>query len=128
MVRSAIRPEKDTVIRTTVQFLDLLCDHFKYLSEDGKTAASDYRVAKELGVTQQTVSKWRTGKNGMDEETAIRVADILNKEREYLLACVLMERYKSSKVRDTLKGIALGGTSAAMLALAVFHAVPSIGI
>lgn len=120
--------KKETRIRSTVEFLDLLCDHYKCLSQDEKTPATDYRVAKQLEVTTQSVSKWRTGKAGFDDTTAIRVADLLDMEREYVLACVHFERAKASNVRDTWRVIALGSTNALVLAVAGFAGLGGWGI
>lgn len=108
-------------IRTTVEFLDLLCDHYKYLSEDGKTPASDYRVHKELGVSQQTVSKWRTGRHTFDDETCIQVAKILHFDPGYVIACVHIERSKSSELRDFWQGMALRATNLLLLGVIGFY-------
>lgn len=94
-------------IRTTVEFLDLLREHYKYLSEDGKTPATDYRVAKEFGISQQAVSGWRTGKNTFDDETCLKVASVLGLHAEYVLGCVHLERSGSGIMREFWKGMAL---------------------
>lgn len=117
---------KDTRILTTLQFLEMLQEHYKYLSDDGKTPASDYRVAKELGVTQQTVSRWRVGKSGMDDETAVKVAEILGMVSGHVLACVHLERSKSSKVRAAWTVVAGGAANLAALAAIGFHAWPGV--
>lgn len=111
-----------TKILVTVEFLDLLCDHFKYLSADGKTPATDYRVHKELGVAQQTVSGWRTGKTVFDDETCVQVANILKLDPGYVLSCVHLERATSSTLRDFWHDMALRNTNLLLLAVSVFLA------
>lgn len=115
---------KDIRILTTIQFLDILQQHFKSLSPDGKSPVTDYRVAMEMGWSTSMMSLYRSGKRSFGDDTAVDVADRLGMERGHVLSCVMLERARSDKVRDTLRGMALGGTSAAMLAIAVFQALP----
>lgn len=111
---------ENTKIRKTVDFLDLLCEHYKSLSEDGKMPASDYRVAKELGVTQPTTSKWRTGKGTFDDDTCLLVADTLGLHREYVLGCIHLERATSSNLRDYWAKEALRGANLALVGFSGF--------
>lgn len=48
---------------------------------------SDYALAKYLGVTTVTLGRWRTG-GSFSDENAIRVADLLNLPRPYVVACM----------------------------------------
>lgn len=98
---------ENMTLRTTVQFLDMLREHFKYLSEDGKTPATDYRVAKVMGWNHATISNYRTGKRQFDDQTCLQVADTLNLHREHVLGCIHYERSKASIMRDFWKGVAL---------------------
>jgi hypothetical protein len=52
---------------------------------------SDYALAKFLGVTQPTVYRWREG-GTLNDENAIRIADLLKISRAYVLACMAAER------------------------------------
>jgi plasmid maintenance system antidote protein VapI len=56
-------------MRTTNEYLD---DIKKKLA-----ITSDYALAKALGVSKQTVSRWSQGKGHFDDEIAVRVASIL---------------------------------------------------
>lgn len=94
-------------IRTTVEFLDMLREHYKYLSEDGKTPVTDYRVGKELGVSHQAVTGWRTGRTTFNDEMCLKVANILGLHAEYVLGCVHLERSSSGIMRDFWQGLAL---------------------
>lgn len=94
-------------LRTTVEFLDLLREHYKYLSEDGKTLVTDYRVAKSMGWSNATMSNYRTGKRFFDDEVCLQVADTLGFHREHVLGCIHYERSKDSTLREFWKGMAL---------------------
>ncbi len=48
---------------------------------------SDYALAKYLGVTTVTMSRWREGKN-FGDGNAVRVADLLGLSRAYVVACM----------------------------------------
>jgi len=76
-----------TKTMTTLEFLNLLSARY-----DG---ASDYRIAKILGVKQQLTSNWRNGAV-MSDNWAIRVADVLKMPRAYVVACVNAERLKDA--------------------------------
>lgn len=112
--------KKETCIRRTTDFLDLLQEHFKPLSENGNTPATDYRVAKEMGWLSSGISNYRNGRSNFSDEVAVQVADVLGMEREYVLACIHFERAKSGTLRDTWRVIALGSTNALVLAVAGF--------
>lgn len=100
------------VMKTTIDFLN---DLNSKLGD-----ASDYRVAKELGVTKATVSTWRVGKGTMGEDAALRVADLLGEDPKFVLACVLAERSKSKKAKQVLRQIADGlRRTAAAIAIAI---------
>lgn len=53
---------------------------------------SDYALAKFLGVSQPTTSKWSTGRALLDDDHAIRVADLLDLPHGYVLAMIEEER------------------------------------
>lgn len=55
---------------------------------------SDYALAKYLGVTTVTMSRWREGKN-LSDENCIRIADILKLPRPYVIACMHAQSAKS---------------------------------
>ena len=89
----------------TVEFIDLL------KARRGWT--SDYRVAKELGWKQQTLSNYRSGRTSMSGPHALRVAQELEMPEAYVLACVEAEREPAADVArvwraiaETLRGVA----------------------
>jgi len=70
--------------------------------------ASDYAIAKVLGVPRATVSRWRTGAGAIGEDNAIAIAEILGEDPKFVLACVLAERSTSKKAKQVLRQIADG--------------------
>lgn len=63
---------------------------------------SDYRAAKELGITRSAVSNYRARESTLDEETAIKVAEALGMNPAGVVLDQLAERSKSALVRSTL--------------------------
>lgn len=57
---------------------------------------TDYRLAKILGVSRQTVMKWRDGIHSVDDKNAIKFADLLSIDGHYLLSCIQAERANKS--------------------------------
>lgn len=109
---------KNQTLMTTLELLDEL----KSLNNN----ASDYRAAQIIGVKPQTVSKWRTQGSIPDDDTAVRVADALGVQPEYVLACVHAERCKTPQARSAWLHIAAAfGTAAAFVFIAIIIA-PSI--
>lgn len=67
---------------------------------------SDYRVAKEIGVTRSAVSKYRSRDSTLDEDTAIRVAGALGVNPAGIILDQAAERTKSPEIRTTLAKVA----------------------
>ena len=68
---------------------------------------SDYRVAKELGITRGALSQIRTGDSAtIGEDTAIKVAEALGIDPAGVIIDQLAERSKSPAVRLSLGKIA----------------------
>jgi transcriptional regulator with XRE-family HTH domain len=63
---------------------------------------SDYGVAKALGLSRTTVSKYRSSTPTLDEDTAIRVAQVLGERPEAVLLDQYAERTKAPEVRAAL--------------------------
>jgi transcriptional regulator with XRE-family HTH domain len=64
---------------------------------------SDYRVAKELGITRGGMSQIRTGESvTLREETAVKVAQFLQMNPAGIVLDQLVERSKTPEVRTTL--------------------------
>lgn len=61
---------------------------------------SDYRVAKELGFSRNTISTYRGGRsNTMDEETSVKIAAALKISPVIVLVDQAMERSKNYDAR-----------------------------
>jgi transcriptional regulator with XRE-family HTH domain len=61
---------------------------------------SDYRVAKELGVSRNTISTYRAGRsNTMDEDTSVMVASSLGINPVIVLVDQALERAKNDDAR-----------------------------
>lgn len=69
---------------------------------------SDYRVAKELGVSRQAVSDYRIKTPSMDEDTAIKVAGLLGERPEAVLLDQYAERTRNPAARSALLRAAKG--------------------
>lgn len=68
--------------------------------------ASDYRAAKELGLSRQTVSGYRSKTPTLDEESAIKVAHALGEKPEAVLLDQFAERVKDRAASTTLHRLA----------------------
>lgn len=75
---------------------------------------SDYRAAKELGISRATVSNYRTRTPTLDDESALKVASALGEAPEVVLLDQTMERTKNDEARTALAGLIrrLGGVAA----------------
>lgn len=78
---------------------------------------SDYRVAKELLLSRNTISNYRVGaRHTMDESTSIKVAHALNIDPAIVLADQAMEMTKNDEARSAWSAILerLGGVAASV--------------
>lgn len=64
---------------------------------------SDYRVAKELGISATTISMYRSRSSTLDEEAAIKVANALGEKPASVYLDQLAERIKSDDLRKAIK-------------------------
>ncbi|WP_343741796.1 helix-turn-helix domain-containing protein [Herbaspirillum huttiense] len=60
---------------------------------------SDYALAKVLGLTRGAVSAFQLGKASLGDETAVKVAEILNVPAGKILVDMHMERSKAPEVK-----------------------------
>jgi plasmid maintenance system antidote protein VapI len=67
---------------------------------------SEYRAAKDLGVTPQAVSKWKLGKSFMGDAAGLRVAAILGEKPEVILALLGAERTQDADARKVWTNLA----------------------
>jgi predicted transcriptional regulator len=64
---------------------------------------TDYKAAKELGISRRTVSNYRQYPDRtMDDDTAVRVAAALRERAEVVVLDQVRERAKSDLVRQVL--------------------------
>lgn len=97
---------------TTADFLDRL--RLRY------ALVSDGEAARLLGLTTASISKHRQCKSSFDGATALRVAELLELEPGFVLACAAAQAAKQANVRAAWSRLAeLLGKSAA----AIFGAV-----
>ena len=100
-------------MKTTIEFLDEL--------KRVHALPSDYAAAKLIGAEPNRISNYRTGTSRFDDDMAVRVAELLQIEPAYVLACVAAERTKSERARRTWEKLAkkLAGAGALLLLLAL---------
>lgn len=67
---------------------------------------SDYREAKELGVTRSTISKYRTTTSTLDDDVAIRLAKAIGVNPAGIIIDQVAERQKSPEVSTALHRVA----------------------
>ncbi|MFN3586041.1 MAG: hypothetical protein ACK4UT_00940 [Moraxellaceae bacterium] len=65
----------------------------------GKDSA--YAVAKVLGASNQAALTWRDGRHVMDDARAIKAAQMLGWDADYVLACLAAERAERADHADT---------------------------
>lgn len=96
-------------MKTTIEFLDAL------KSRNG--GASDYAIAKILGLTRGGVSSYRTGRSFFDDSTAIKVAKLLEISPAFVIAAVHSERAKSEEEKTVWRDIfeKFGGIAASVV-------------
>lgn len=89
---------------------------------------SNYAVAKFLDQTDTAIARWAHGKGTFSDETAMKIAELLEYDPAYVMACMAAERSKDAKVKKTWEWTAnhLGGLAAALAVLAIIPFAPDI--
>lgn len=103
-------------MKTTADFIDEL----KLKLE----LPSDGMLAKKLGIHRQYMSQYRTGKTTFSDEKALLVADLLEIDPAYVIACVHAEREKNQTIKTIWERIATNAQ--AMAAVLVLLVVPAV--
>ncbi|HLP99251.1 MAG TPA: DUF3693 domain-containing protein [Sideroxyarcus sp.] len=67
---------------------------------------SNYALARKLGQTDTDVARWMKGKNTLGDAAALNVADLLELDPAYVVACVHAEREKSDALKKVWERIA----------------------
>ncbi len=70
--------------------------------------ASDYALAKALGITRQTISGYRNKKTSLHDDVAIRVAELLGIEPGIVLIDMHAERSKTAEIRNVWERVSAG--------------------
>lgn len=106
------------MMHTTNQILDEISKRYG--------GCSDYRLAKLLTTSSQTVSGWRSGRTRLSLDFALRAAALLEWEAAYVVACVEHERAErdarleqTDEIKATWEKIAQHFKPAAAVILAV---------
>lgn len=85
-------------MQTTIELLTTVKSRY-HLQSDGRLAAL-------LGHTRQSISLLMAGKNYLGDEAALKVADLLEMDPAYVIACMHAEREKNQEVRKVWEQIA----------------------
>ena len=83
---------------TTIGFIDAIKTEYGL--------PSDGAVARAIGVTRQTLSKYRRGHDCLGDEPAINAAELLGLSKGYVLACVYAERASLPPVKQAWEEVA----------------------
>lgn len=96
-------------MRTTLDFLDAV--------KARHALPSDYKLAQFMGISKQVISGYRNGKSLMDDQTALKVAELLDLSPGIVLSAVHAERAKSESEKAAWNSIfeKLGGLAASVL-------------
>lgn len=82
--------------------------------------SSDNRLSLLLDVTRQRVSMYRTGERQLDDDLAIKVAEMIGMKPEQLLAEIQAERSKDAKARKVWTNLArMAAAAPALFAVSV---------
>lgn len=88
---------------------------------------SDYALATKLGITRAQVSKYRNRGDELGDETALKVAELLDLDPGYVLACMNHQRTKSEAARAAWEQLAdLVKRHGVAAALVLFAAAPGL--
>ena len=98
-------------MQTTQEFLDAIA------AKHG--GASDYRLAKLLGVGSSAISAYRCRGVTFSEKQALKVAAELNIDVAYVLACAHAERAKRPEIRAAWERVAVRVAAAVVLGIGI---------
>lgn len=104
-------------MKTTNEFLDAV--------KAAHNIQSDYKLGVVLGLSDSAVNNYRKGRSRLDDGVAMKVAEMLQLDPGYVVACIHAERAPDERLKrmwETLAARAVkkkrgGSTAAAVLAL-----------
>lgn len=67
---------------------------------------SDYSLSAKLGLTRSVVSAYRNGKRMLGDDAALKVAELLDLDPGYVLACMEAERSHSAAAKAAWERLA----------------------
>lgn len=105
-------------MKTTVEFLNAV--------KTKHNLPSDGRLAIMLGLTRASISRFQQGKDFLGDDTAMKVADLLDIDPAYIVACVHAERAKPAKEKALWNRIA--ALSSGIAATALLAVILSAGL
>jgi transcriptional regulator with XRE-family HTH domain len=70
--------------------------------------STDYAIAKALGVSKQAAGRWSKGLGGFDDETAKRVAAVLEMHPAFVILDMHKERAQNEETRSLWDEISQG--------------------
>lgn len=85
-------------MKTTLDFLEAVSRKLG--------GASDYAIAKELGISRSAISKYRRDQGTFDDDTAVKVARILDIDPAPVLLAAHAERMKTPEARNVFAALA----------------------
>ncbi|MEW6258025.1 MAG: DUF3693 domain-containing protein [Pseudomonadota bacterium] len=96
-------------MRTTRDFLDALKARYD--------VHSDYALVRITGFSKQRISRYRLKEDFLGDESALRVAELLDLDPGYVMACAHAERAGSEQIRRVWERIGERLAQAACLAV-----------
>ena len=84
---------------------------------------TDYKLAKWLEVNQARISAYRSGKEGMDNYTAARIANLLVINQLEVIADTNAEREKDDKKREFWRGLVKNQVKTTLIVVMLFSSL-----
>lgn len=109
-----MRPTPDQ-LKTTADFLDELKDLIRERNPD-MMRASDADAARLLRITTASISRHRQLKSTFDDDTARRVAELLDYDPAYVFVCAHAQGAQNPAVRSIWARMAKHATAATVVA------------
>lgn len=104
-------------MKTTIEFLTAIKTRYNL--------PSDYSLAGKLELTRASISRFMNGKDFLGDQTAMKVADLLDLDPAHVVACAHIERAKHANEKALWQRIA-ALTAGVTAALALFSLLPFI--
>lgn len=85
-------------METTNQLLDRIKEKYGL--------KSDYALAKAIGMSRERISRYRNSSGELGDDAALKVAELLDLDPGYVLACMSHQRTKSDAARHAWERLA----------------------